>query len=134
MHFAIHLETSKFDIQKEDENPINPIYGQSLLLWIRGQLKDNYEFSTVDYEDWGWYCDIIFNNRTYMLGSSVFYEEGDDPSSELEWVFQVHKQRAFKEALLFKEKMTEQDDCLQFFQAFFAEAGDIKVLSSEAIA
>ncbi|WP_299947568.1 hypothetical protein [uncultured Microbulbifer sp.] len=134
MHFTIHLKTSKFDILREDENPINPIYGQSLLLWIQDQLKDKYEFTTVDYEDWGWYCDIIFQTRTYMLGSSAFYEEGDDTNAELEWVFQVQKQRSFKEVLFFQEKMTAQDDCLQFFQAFFTKFDAIKILSSEAIA
>ena len=134
MHFAIHLKTAKFDILNEDKNPINLIYGQSLLLWLQDQLKDKIEFSKVDYEDWGWYCDIKFNNRSYMLGSSVFYEEGDNPKSELEWVFQVEKQRTFKEILLFKEKMSVKDECLQYFKKHFSNTNDIKVLSNEKIA
>ncbi len=131
MHLSIHLKTSKFDILSEDENTINPIYGQSLLLWLQEQLQDKIEFTEVDSEDWGWYCYIKFNNRSYMLGSSVFYEDGDDPKVELEWVFQIDKQRSFKEKLLGKEKMSTNDECLQYFKAFFENASDIKVLSIE---
>ena len=117
MSFAISFKTSKFDVSKEDENPINPIVGQSLLLWLKQELKGELDIDEPDSEDWGWYSDINWNNRTYMLGASACYEEGDNPTSELEWVFQVHKDRSFKEKLLGKEKMTKEDDCLLFFKS-----------------
>ena len=131
MHFAIHLKTSKFDISKEDENPINPIYGQSLLVWLKCELKDNIEISEIDAEDWGWYCFTEYNGSTYMLGASCFFEEGDDPNSELEWVFQVDKHRSFKDKLLGKNKMTIDDECLIFFRGVLEKASDINVLSIE---
>ncbi len=126
---TINLQTAKFDILKEDENPNNQIYGQSLLLWLKDFLKGNYEISEVASEDWGWYCYIDFKGRKYMLGANAFYEEGDDPHSELEWVFQVEKQRTFKEILLFKENMTDQDECFLYFKKLFDTASDITVIS-----
>ncbi|MCP4122591.1 MAG: hypothetical protein GY751_12630 [Bacteroidetes bacterium] len=129
MNQLISLKTAKFDILKEDENPNNQIYGQSLLLWLADFLKDKFEFSEVESEDWGWYCHIDFKGRNYMLGANAFYDEGEDPTSELEWIFQIEKQRTFKEILLFKEQMNEQDECLLYFKSFFDNVSDITVIS-----
>lgn len=131
MHFAIHLKTAKFDVLSEDENPINPIYGQSLLKWLKRNLNERIKFSEIEAEDWGWYCHVEFNNMKYMLGSSTFFEEGDNPKSELDWVFQVEKIRTIKEKLLLKNKMTINDECLLFFKSYLKSEKDIKVLSIE---
>lgn len=37
-------------------------------------------------EDWGWYSDLEWNGQNYLIGSIAYYEEGDDPKSELDWV------------------------------------------------
>ncbi len=129
MNQIINLKTAKFDILKEDENPNNQIYGQSLLLWLTDHLKDTFEFSEIESEDWGWYCYIVFKNRKYMLGANAFYGEGDDPNLELEWVFQIEKQRTIKEILLLKEKMSSQDECFLYFKDFFDSTNDITVTS-----
>ena len=131
MHFVIHLKTTKFDVLSEDENPINPIYGQSLLKWLKSNLNESIKFSEIEAEDWGWYCYIEFNEMKYMLGSSAFFEEGDNPKSELDWVFQVKKIRSIKEKLLLKNKMTINDECLLFFKSYLDNGKDIKVLSIE---
>lgn len=129
MNQLITIKTAKFDILKEDENPNNQIYGQSLLLWIKDQLKDKFEFTEIESEDWGWYCYIVFNNRKYMLGANAFYTEGDDANSELEWAFQIEKQRNIKEILLFKEKISTENDCFLYFKNYFDTANDITVIS-----
>lgn len=125
MHIAISFKTSKFDVSKENKNPINPIYGESLLIWLKSELCSELEMTAPDAEDWGWYSNIIWKGREYMLGSSVFFEEGDEPTSELKWIFQVDKQRSFKEILLGREKMTKNDECVLFFKSKFKAEPDI---------
>jgi len=64
MHPIIRFTTDIFDIKEEDKNPINPIYGQSLLLWLQQKIAVSYKMSAPDYEDWGWYADMIYHGAT----------------------------------------------------------------------
>lgn len=125
MNEAIYFKTSLFDVSKERENPFNPIYGLSLLEWLRETLSDQLKISEPDAEDWGWYSTLEYQGNHYLIGSSVFYEKGDDPRAELEWVFQVDKQRTFKEIMFRKNKMNESDACFVFFKDFFEKQPDI---------
>ena len=115
MHHIITFTSPKFDMSKEKENPINPIYGQSLLLWLKEKLKGTLTMPEPGTEDWGWYTDIEWEGKTYLLGSVAL--EADD--GDHEWIFQVHKNRTFFEALLGKEKMTKNDSCLLYFKNIF---------------
>ena len=124
MQHLISFTTSKFDVRQEDKNPINPIYGQSLLLWLRDILKGEIEITEPDYEDWGWYCDIDWHGRNYMLGASSEVDIGqfsslDEPPKGVYWMFQIDKQRSLLEKILGKEKMTPDDECLKFFKSLF---------------
>lgn len=116
MHFAISFKSAMFDVSKENENPINPIYGESLLIWLKDQLSGGYDISSPDAEDWGWYSYVNCDGRQYILGASSYFEEVDDPKAELEWILQIDKQRSFKEKLLGREKMTKSDPCLQLLK------------------
>ena len=132
MSFVISFKTSKFDVSKEDENPNNPYAGQSLLAWLRQELGEKVEISTPDTEDWGWYSDVKYNDRTYMIGASVMFEEGDDPTAELEWIFQIHKDRTLMEKLFGKEKMTATDDCYLLFKSTLEANPDFKSIELES--
>ncbi len=125
MNQAIHFKTSLFDVSKERENPINPIYGVSLLDWLKESLAGKLELTEPDAEDWGWYSELEFEGNNYLIGSCAYYEEDDDPAEALEWVFQVEKYRSFKEKLLGKNKMTETDSCFLFFKTLFENHPDI---------
>ena len=59
MHYAISFTPDMFDLSKEDENPINPIHGQSLLMGLRDKAKDTIGIDEPDTEDWGWYTLLI---------------------------------------------------------------------------
>ena len=126
MNQAIHFKTSLFDVSIEKENPINPIYGISLLEWLRESLKGRLEITEPDAEDWGWYSELEFEGNTYLIGSCAYFEEGDDPAGDLEWVFQIEKYRSFKDKLFGKNKMTEADGCFLFFKGLFETHPDIK--------
>ena len=131
MSQAIHFKTTMFDVSKEKENPINPIYGISLLLWLREELKEKIEITEPAAEDWGWYSELEWQGNSYLIGASAFYEEGDDPTTELEWVFQVDKSRSFKEKLFGKNKMTETDSCFVFFKEYFEKHEKISDVEPE---
>ena len=119
MHNVITFKTDKFNVSKENENPINPIYGHSLLDWLREVTKDKVDISKPDVEDWGWYSYIKWEGRNYLIGASAHYEKGQDTQSELEWMFLVDKQRSWVEKLLGKEKMHKDDPCLLYFESIF---------------
>lgn len=125
MNQALHFKTARFDVSKETHNPINPIYGHSLLDWLRAELREEVEISEPDAEDWGWYSELDFNGRHYLIGACAFFEDGDNPTEELEWVFQVDKHRSFKEKLLGRNKMDVNDACFVFFKSFLEKQKDI---------
>ena len=109
---VIRFTTSKFDVSKERPNPINPIPGESLLLWLRSQALPELSMSEPDAEDWGWYSSVEWKGRLYMIGSSASEEEG----GEREWILQIDKHRSVKEKLFGNEKMSKDDECAQYFQ------------------
>jgi hypothetical protein len=128
MNKAIYFKTSMFDVSKEEENPINPIFGKSLLLWLQNELKDKVKITDPEAEDWGWYSNLDWKGQNYLIGSIAHYEKGDDPGSEIDYVFQVDKFRSIKEKILGRNKMSETDDCFSFFRHLFeGESGFVGV-------
>ena len=122
---VIRFNTSKFDVSQERPNPINPIAGESLLLWLREQAKPHVLLSEPDTEDWGWYSVVDWKGREYMLGSCA----SDETDGEREWILQVVKQQSFKEKLLGREKMGSDDECALFFQKILQQEPAFKELS-----
>ena len=108
---VIRFKTRMFDVTKERPNPINPIRGESLLLWLAQKTKDNPSISQPDTEDWGWYAHVDWHGRSYMLGACA-YDEENGPN---EWVLQIEKQRSLMERLRGKETMNPEDECVKFF-------------------
>lgn len=126
MNQSIYFKTSLFDVLAERENPINSIYGLSLLDWLRKELASDMTITEPDAEDWGWYSELEYEGNNYLIGSCAFFEQGDNPTIELEWVFQVEKYRSFKDKLLGKNKMSTSDTCFVFFKELFEKHPDIK--------
>ena len=112
MHPVIRFTTDMFDVTRERPNDINPIYGESLLLWLAERAKGAVAISAPAAEDWGWYVDIDWKGRGYMLGSSASRDE----TGQMEWVLQVVKHRSLSERLLRREKLTQDDECVRFFR------------------
>ena len=111
MTHVIRFRTTKFDVSKERPNPINPIPGESLLLWLRERARPDVAVSEPDAEDWGWYSSVEWKGRSYMLGSSASEEDRDR-----EWILQIEKHRSVTEKLLGRAKMSKDDECAKYFQ------------------
>ena len=109
---VIRFNTAAFDVSKERPNPINPIPGESLLLWLRERARPDVEISEPAPEDWGWYSDLEWKGRNYMLGSSA----SEDENGQREWILQIEKHRSMTEKLIGRAKMSEDDACASYFQ------------------
>lgn len=110
---VIRFTTALFDVAKERRNEINPIPGESLLLWLAEKLKDWLAVPLPQTEDWGWYVDINWKGRSYMLGASA---SGEEENGQREWVLQIVKHRTLNERLLGKGGMTADDDCAAYLR------------------
>lgn len=131
MSQSIHMKTAIFDLSTEKENPINSIYGISLLEWIRVELADQLIISKPEAEDWGWYSELDYEGNHYLIGSYALLEEGDDPTDEIEWVFQVDKNRSLKEKLFGRNRMSQSDSCFILFRKNFERHPEIEIISIE---
>ncbi|MBC7779839.1 MAG: hypothetical protein H7125_06985 [Proteobacteria bacterium] len=113
MACVIRFTTASFDIAAERPNPINPIAGVSLLLWLRSQVPAELEMSEPDAEDWGWYASVRWKGRAYLIGATAADEE--EEGGRREWMLQIDKHRSVTEKLMGREKMTEHDECARYF-------------------
>ena len=106
MAHVISFKTARFDVSKEPPNRINPIAGQSVLVWLRQELSTaGYKSTEPDTEDWGWYIDVE-GGASYLVGASGD-AEGSTP--DVEWTLQIHKVRSMKDRLLGRNKMASDD-------------------------
>lgn len=107
MAHLVSFRTAKFDVRAEDPNPINPIFGQSVLRWLRAELaKAHYTVTEPSTEDWGWYIDVEAEGANYLVGASA---DAESSTREIEWILQVHKHRTLKEKILGQNKMAADD-------------------------
>lgn len=109
MSAVIRFSSGKFDVARERPNPINPIFGESLLLWIGQALGPAHEIGQPEPEDWGWYAHLSWEGQRFMLGSSA----SDEEDGQREWVLQIVPQRSLKERLLGRGKVTTAHPLIQ---------------------
>jgi hypothetical protein len=103
----ISFTTDRFDLSGEKPNPINPIAGQALLLWLREELLGaQYSVTEPDAEDWGWYIHVEGADASYLVGASA---EAADPTPTVAWIVQVHKDRSMKDKILGRSKIAADD-------------------------
>ena len=103
----ISFTTARFDVSGEKPNAINPIAGQSVLLWLREELmRAQYRVTEPDTEDWGWYVDVEGADASYLVGASA---DATEPTPTVEWIVQVHKNRSVKDKVLGQNKMAADD-------------------------
>jgi hypothetical protein len=126
MSQTLVFKTTYFDISKERKNPINPIYGLSLLEWLRTEFKGKIEISEPEAEDWGWYSELNYEGFRYQIGSHCEFETGDAPHQAQTWVFQVVKHRSLTDKILGRNKQEATDACFLFFKAQFENTPSFK--------
>ncbi|MGC4054740.1 MAG: hypothetical protein QM757_38330 [Paludibaculum sp.] len=110
---VIRFFTSALDVTRERPNPINPIPGESLLLWLIGKTQGTLAISAPEAEDWGWYCYADWKGGNYLLGACALEPTND---GKREWLLQIDKFRSTREKLLNQARMSQDDECADYFQ------------------
>lgn len=88
MPHVITFRSAGFDVGRERPNPINPIVGESVLRWLRERLAERqYQVTTPEPEDWGWYMDVSGRGASYLVGASG---DADESSGPVDWTLHVH--------------------------------------------
>ena len=107
MAHVISFTSARFNARAEKPNPINPIAGQSLLLWLREELmRAQYRVTEPDTEDWGWYIDVEATGASYLIGASG---EAGEVGSTVEWTIQIHKNRSVMDKVLGRNNLAADD-------------------------
>ena len=118
----ITFYTKKFDVVNESKNPINPIYGQSLLKWLKEKLDGEFEISEPEPEDWGWYTVIIWKDIKYMVGS--FAEKESD--NLYYWQLMIEKLGGKKEKISNKTEITTNGELVNFLMTILESEPDLE--------
>lgn len=123
---VLRFYTAAFDVTKERPNPVNPIPGESILLWLIEKAEGAVEISAPESEDWGWYSYADWKGRKYLLGASAYDDEED---GQREWVLQIEKQRSVREKILGRAKMSQDDECVHYFQGLLEREASFRDVS-----
>lgn len=107
MHPVIHCRSARFDLSSEPSNPINPIPGHSLLVWLAEQLAATIQLSEPSPEDWGWYCTGKLGDVSYLVGACAH----PSVDGRHEWVVQVDRDRSLFDRLLRRSRVAVDDAC-----------------------
>ena len=107
MAHLVMFRSSKFDLSRETPNPINPLAGESVLLWLRDQLRSSsYQATAPAAEDWGWYMDVSGEGAAYLVGASA---DVGEPSASIDWTIQIQRHRSLIDKLTGGHRMTDDD-------------------------
>ena len=107
MPHVITFRSAGFDVVRERPNPINPIAGESVLRWLRERLGERqYQVTTPEPEDWGWYMDVSGDGASYVVGASG---DAGESYGSVEWTLQIHKHRSLKEKLNRTNRLAADD-------------------------
>ena len=127
MTHLVTFTSSQFDATAETPNPINPIAGEGILIWLREKLLGvGYEVTAPEPEDWGWYVYVKDRESSYLVGASSDL----DQSAPREWTIQIHRERSLADKLFGRNKLVDNDAVSARIEAFIREscgAQDVQV-------
>jgi len=112
--FLVDFLTTKFDISGEPPNDVNPIAGQSFLVWLVPLLeRAGYTVDQPSTEDWGWYVEVNDRDgRRFIVGASASRHEGD----RIDWLVQVWRWRTLRQWLRGEPVMARDDPLLRLIE------------------
>jgi hypothetical protein len=128
MAHVVSFVTAKFDVSREAPNPINPIAGESVLIWLRKELTGaGYYCNVPETEDWGWYTHVGRGAGRYLIGASADVDIGAyTPGTDIDWIVQLHKLRSFKDKLFGRNKLARDDALFNAIVAILRADGEMK--------
>jgi hypothetical protein len=122
MAHVISFHSTRFDVATETPNPINPIFGESVLRWLREKLDaSGYETNEPAPEDWGWYVDVEGAGASYFVGASG--DAAEDGSGRVDWTIQIDKHRSVKEKITGANTLATDDRLSALIERLVREDG-----------
>lgn len=120
--------SAKFDVSKETPNPINPIAGESVLIWLQQKLTQaGYYCDLPESEDWGWYTYAGRDSAEYLIGASADVDiSAYSPETDVDWIVQLHKMRSFKDKLFSRNKLKRDDALFNCIVEILRADGEMK--------
>jgi hypothetical protein len=113
MSHQVSFRSERFDPAAEPENPINPIPGHAVLVWLCDAARSSgYTCGEPAAEDWGWCVDVSANGVSYVLGASAAWEPGQ--AGPIEWTVQLERPRSLRDRL-FRRNVHDAHDPLSAF-------------------
>ena len=101
MTVYISFSTAKFDPTSERRNPLNPIAGESVLLWLKSdRLGAQYSCEGPFPENWGWSMNVSGPDTNYQVGAIAFDETCDESGGTIEWQVQISKRKSLTEMII----------------------------------
>ena len=123
----ITFKSSTFDVAREAPNPVNPIFGESVVNWLRAALREaGYEVSDAAPEDWGWYIDVRRGPDLYFVGAT---SDGDVVEGTREWTVQIHKPRTFMARLRGQGALSASDELTATILTILRRDADVRDLA-----
>jgi hypothetical protein len=128
MAHLISFVTDRFDPAKETPNPINPIPGEAMLLWLRDRLQPlSYDVTLPGAEDWGWYVHADRDGSRYLVGASGDAEIGGG----LCWIIQIHKVRSLRDKVFARNRLVSNDGLSEVVERLARGETDFRNVSVE---
>ena len=122
MAHVISFHSARFDVVNETPNSINPLFGESVLRWLREKLDaSGYETNAPAPEDWGWYIDAKGPGVAYLVGASG--EAAEDGTGRVDWTIQIDKHRSLKEKLTGANTLAADDRLSALIERLVREDG-----------
>ena len=106
MLVRIEFGSAYSDVEHEPPNDINPVKGQSFLVWLAPLLESaGYIVEGPHTEDWGWFLRARDALGRYIIGAMAM-SEGDN---YVAWYAHVSRERSLAEVLQQKRRITKND-------------------------
>jgi hypothetical protein len=115
----IEFGSTYFDVEHEPPNDINPVKGQSFLVWLGPLLEsEGYVVEGPYTEDWGWYSRARTASGRYIIGAMAMPEG----NTYVAWYTHVRRERSLAEVLRRKGRITQDDLIVRLIERHVKES------------
>jgi len=130
----LYLATGRFNRTKAGSHFINPhCFGEDFAAWLAAELsKFGAQIIRNPYqEDWGWEFSVAFDGSRYFVGIGP-ESEGPEETDYGHWRIFVERRRAFRELLMDRGKLREDDPLLTLIERIAHEQPDFHDIVRES--
>jgi hypothetical protein len=129
MMHVVRFFTAMFDVSLERPNPVQPVAGESLLLWLRERAPSDVEMAFPVPGDAGWHSSVNWRERSYIIGATAV----DEVNGEWEWVLQSQGERSDSDSLSGQVRVSGGDECVEYIQRLMESKPSFEELTVDIV-